>query len=438
MCGLWPFVVGAGAPMVGVPIGRHLGTGATVCCDPVSWFNRARLISNPSIFVMGLPGRGKSSLVKRMVTGLAGYGVNPIVAGDLKPDYVNVVRALGGQVIRLGRGRGHLNVMDPGEAREAAKQLRDAGHTKAAQELEAESHGRRLTMVSALIELVRHAPITDREETILDQALRFIDAHNPDVPVLADVLAVIRSAPESVRAVALDRGDTARYQTITEHLEASLIALTGKGRLGEMFAHPTDEPMHLDRPVAFDISGIDESDRELSAAALMACWSTAFASVAVAGALADAGIGQRRHYFVVMDEMWRALRASSGMVDRVDALTRLNRTIGVGLAMITHTMNDLEALPNSEDRAKARGFVERAGLVACAGLPQSEIPLLRSIMSLSAAEADTLTSWGAPPAWNQAGANTTPPGVGQFLIKVQGRPGIPVHVDLTVDEPRRV
>ena len=56
---------------------------------------------------------------------------------------------------------------------------------------------------------------------------------------------------------------------------------------------------------------------------------------------------------------WRALRAGNGIVDRVDFLTRLNRQVGVGTAMISHTMSDLLSLSSEEDRMKARGFVER-------------------------------------------------------------------------------
>ena len=74
--------------MVGVPLGRHLFTNATVCADPISWFQIAKLISNPSVFVLGLPGLGKSTLVRRMALGLSGFGVQPLVLGDLKPDYV--------------------------------------------------------------------------------------------------------------------------------------------------------------------------------------------------------------------------------------------------------------------------------------------------------------------------------------------------------------
>ena len=45
VCGLHPFSVGTGTPMVGVPLGLQLFTGATVCADPISWFQGAGLLN---------------------------------------------------------------------------------------------------------------------------------------------------------------------------------------------------------------------------------------------------------------------------------------------------------------------------------------------------------------------------------------------------------
>lgn len=436
VCGLWPFSSGTSSPMIGVPIGRHEETQATVCCDPISWFQRARLISNPSAFVLGKPGLGKSTLVRRMMLGLAGQGTNPLVLGDLKGEHVDLVAAAGGQVIPLGRGRGYLNILDPGQAIEVAQLLEDKGQPEAAARVRADAHGRRLNMVVALITISRNQPPTDQEQTILDRALRWLDEHFDGIPVLGDLLKVIQDGPDELQQVALNRGDWKLYQQETKALEATLLGLTGGGKLGEIFSRHTTNPMRRDQAVVFDVSSIDETETDLQAAVLLACWSYGFGTVNVAHALADAGLEPRRHYFVVLDELWRALRAGKGMVDRVDALTRLNRSVGVGQVMISHTMSDLLALPAEEDRMKAQGFVERSGMVICGGLPASEMGLLTKAVPLSRQEQQKLVSWQDPPAWDSRGADVEPPGRGKFLIKVGGRPGIPVHIGLTTVEVR--
>ncbi len=152
----------------------------------------------------------------------------------------------------------------------------------------------------------------------------------------------------------------------------------------------------------------------------------------MAHTLADAGLEPRRNYFVVMDELWRALRSGEGMVDRVDSLTRLNRTEGVGQAMITHTMSDLEALPTESERMKARGFVERSGMVVCGALPglgDAAADLRDSPLPAGAGKSSS--PGRTRPPGTHAALDVEPPGRGKFLIKVGGRPGIPVQIGLT-------
>lgn len=428
VCGLYPFCSGTSAPMIGVPLGLNLRTVSTVCCDPISWFERASLISNPSVFCLANPGTGKSTLIRRMALGLAGQGTVPLVLGDTKPDYVELVKALDGQVISIGAGKDLINPLDTGGAMQAAGRIGG----KAGALLASEARARQVQMVCALIELVRRGGIEARDESILSEALRVFDENNPGkIPVIGDVLEVIRAMPDALDQVALSRGNKHRYEQVTEDLEASLTALT-VGRWGQVFGQATTTAMRLDRPVVFDVSDLDGAAQDIQGAVLLTCWSYGFAQVNVAQALANAGLTPRRHFFIVMDELWRILRAGVGMVNRIDELTRLNRARGVGQAMITHTLNDLEALPNPEDVAKAKGFVARSGIVLCGGLSAEETEKVARVIPLSSQEKAMLISWQSPPSWDvRAGQKPTPPGRGKFLIKVAERPGIPIKVQLT-------
>ena len=85
------------------------------------------------------------------------------------------------------------------------------------------------------------------------------------------------------------------------------------------------------------------------------------------------------------------------------------------------------------------GFIERAGMVICGGLPNSELDILSSRLEFSPAEGATVTSWskGAHPRRARTrGARATPPGRGRFMIKPSkdGSPGIPLHTILTPTE----
>lgn len=434
-CGLYPFIAGTGSPQIGVPLGANLLTGETVCADPISWFSRAHLIANPSVFVLGRPGLGKSTTIRRMLLGLYAYGVMPLVLGDLKPDYVDIIAALGGQVIRLGRGVGALNVLDPGEAGRVADRLTGTLREQVA----TDAHARRVQLLRAFIAIVRKNPVGVEEDNVLSRAVQIVvaaaDPARP--PLLSDLRDLIHAAPPELRHAANDRDSIEKYFDTVRLLEAALAAMCSPdGPIGDMFAKPTAVPMRRDAPVVFDVSTIKDTDADLQGAALLACWSTGFAAAGAHHTLADAGLEPRRHFFVVMDELWRALRSGPAMVDRIDGLTRLNRTDGVGQAMCTHTMSDLTSLASQAERTKAAGFVERSGMVILAGLPAKELALLAQAgIGLTGKEKNMLTGWSAPPTFDvKTGQEGDPPGLGRVLVKVGGRPGVPVRITLVPTE----
>lgn len=435
--GFWPFGTDMALPVEGVPVGRSMMTGAGVCCDPISWF-RAGIIEQPSMFVMGLPAIGKSTFVRRQEWGLAALGVSAVIPGDLKPDFADLTRQLSGQVIRLGSGLGSINPLDPGDVHQVLKRLSGRLHD----DLLADYHERRVALLEVLLTIARSGrtdagrTVSDVESTVLATALKLLYARTrdwPRPPVISDLRDLIRDAPPEVRAAAVfdDPESDDMVAAATRDLLASLHGLSSRmGRFGRLFSEQTTEAIDLTRPVDFDISALAQAGDDVVAAVLAATWSAAFAAKNAQDMLAEAGLAPRRNNVIIMDEMHRALRASPLMVDRLDLLTRLNRQWGVGQIMVTHTFADLLCLGTDSQNAKARGFVERSKIKVLGALSRTEVDrFLRgeSGLPISMREEDLLADWGTPTNF-AAGASFK--GVGKFLIKLGGLPGIPIDMQM--------
>ncbi|MGH8881674.1 MAG: hypothetical protein ACRD0P_30715, partial [Stackebrandtia sp.] len=251
IAGLWPWSVGAGAPLIGTPLGTHLHTGEPVCFDPSNWFTRG-FITAPSLFILALNGYGKSSLVRRLVLGAVAQGVKPLILADVKPDYRETIEEVGGQVVDLGYGFGQLNPLDPGTMGQALAKLEAHGLASEAQSLRTEIRARQTNLVAGLIELVRGQRIADFEDTLISRALQMLfqpveeggggfTTANP--PILDDLAAVIiPGGPE----FQLDAGvrDAEQYETAIIPLRRSLRALT-QGNFGSVFNGPTTTPLDL-------------------------------------------------------------------------------------------------------------------------------------------------------------------------------------------------
>ena len=422
VCGLFPYVAGSGTPAVGTPVGRHQLFGEVVCLDPLAWL-RAGLTTNPGEFILGQPGVGKSTLIKRQITGAVATGTRALILGDTKPDFTMLVEHLGGQVIRVGRGLDRINPLDAGPLGAALRRMSGPD----ADALRWEVRSRRLSLLTALCMLVRGSALTNVEEVVLGRAIDVLDERSPEVqPTIGDVLSVLEKGPDTVRAAA--RADTpAAFHELATGLIFTLDLLC-TGSLAGVFDGETSRPIDLDAPaVSVDISRVGAAGDKLLTAAMLCTWSYGFGVVDAAAALADQGIAPHRSYLAVMDELWRALRGAPGLVEHADALTRLSRQKGMGSIMATHSLADLAALPSPEDRAQARGFVERSAITVMGGLPPRELASLSEVCPMTGPEMELVTSWSSPDSW-QVGARH--PGRGKYLIKAGERLGIPVELSL--------
>lgn len=213
--GLYPWIVGAGSPMIGTPVGTHLITGEPVHLDLTDWMRRGGLITSPIALVLALNGFGKSSLVRRLQTGAVAQGRLSMVLGDCKPDFRTQTEHFAGQVVQVGHGHGQINPLDVGalglavatmqrtadllnecldtsnpsaRARVDAQiggRLADEWRTSTIQQRElfveqlaAEARSTRLEvrmrqsmMIASLVQLVRRGRVSDFEETMISSAV---------------------------------------------------------------------------------------------------------------------------------------------------------------------------------------------------------------------------------------------------------------------------
>lgn len=90
----------------GIYYGVNAISGNLILC------NKSNLL-NQSAFILGVPGSGKSFSAKELIVFIALATDDDIMACDPEGEYGNLIRTLGGEVIKIAAGSPHhINAMD--------------------------------------------------------------------------------------------------------------------------------------------------------------------------------------------------------------------------------------------------------------------------------------------------------------------------------------
>jgi len=427
LAGLYPYVLGSPLPAEGVPIGPDLLTKEMICFDPGGWVGR--LVQNPGVWIMAQPGAGKSALAKRICLAYSCYGHMVLVPGDVKGEYAPLVNGLGGQVVRIGRGLDRINPLDSGPLRRRLHELPPDQR----ESLAAEINGRRSDLLYALLATsygLGRRPNAS-EANVVNHAVGIVSARLTDDPVIPDVVAVLRDGPQELwRTLLVETRDD--YRALVREVTLALENLC-QGPLAGLFDSPTTQPLDLDAPaVSVDLSSLLTAGDHVVAAGLLATWSYAYGAIDSARALG----AMNRSLVLPLDELWRALRAGPGMVDSLDAMTRLNRSKGEVTLFITHSLRDSESLSTEADRAKAMGLMERCDSLILGALGAGELNRIHAQRPLTTEERALVAEWSSPTITGVDGTNQRHPGRGKYLVRIGARTGSPAHLELTPTELR--
>ncbi len=431
LCGIYPFSAGTSRPNLGTPLGRDMNVGTAVAGDMKSWYD-AGLISSATMMLFGLNGNGKSSVAQRFIYSMAARGIVPMVFDPLKDEYGEMIELMGGKRFSFGpRGKDRINLMHLGALGEAAHKI--GGNL--GEELLQEAIGKAVDMVALVVQINRGRPLEDFEDTALDLLVRSVIKRVRNASPHDLKAAFLNPPPEVLSAVACNSPEEFLSEYRTLHL--SVLAMLN-GQMGPLIGGSDAMSVPLGNPggFCFDTSSIPASNTKLLSAAMLATWNIGFSAI-------DAHWEISQHdpsvhwggYLAVQDEFWYPMRACEGIIDRADRIGRTNRGLGVSELKITHSPKDFLSLPNEKDRATAKGFAQRSGILGLMALSLDDLHELSAVQPLNAREIETVNSFNTPPDWkpkfNPDGTPAPPPGAGKILLKVPGRAGIPVKMTLT-------
>jgi type IV secretory pathway VirB4 component len=355
---IYPFVNAGGLGGRGVYVGRDAGGGA-FCYDPWVLYADGAL-DDPNAIVLGKLGQGKSALVKTLLWRMLLFGRRAFVL-DIKREYGPLCDAVGVRPISLVPGSGVR--VNPLASRP-------------------EEHAQ-LELLRAVTVAAMGDTLTQVEAGALREALRVVRARADGEPTLPQIAAVLFSPVDAMA----QRLETTIGALAADARRAAL-ALQDlcEGPLRWMFDGPTTPGLDLDaRLLVLDLHAVRDSP---AVGILMAC-ASAWISALLARTAQRPG---RERLINVADESWKIVQ-HTGLGEWFQANFKLARQFGVMNLVVLHKLADLQAAGDAGSRAAriAEGLVADASTRIVYHQDESQVPLTRALLGLSASEARLLS-----------------------------------------------
>lgn len=313
-CSLYPFGVHSSSGYEGVYLGRDkLAFGEAFFYDPFVAYKTfaGEGATNTNMLVLGVPGVGKSALVKTLLyRSSAVYGTERYLSiVDVKGEYTTLAEELGLSVVKLTPG-GSVRV-NPLERRAATSN---------------ESHSR---LMRALLSAVMHRPLTPVEEVLLWEGV--IDC--AEGRAQATVQDLRRSLSEPSRAaLAAARLEESEASDASNELVYATDKLLDRDLRGMFDGHSTVSVDIAAPGVVLDISDAQHDEEVLPLVMT--------AGVAWLQELVLAISGKKK--ILLNDESWRMV-AYEGTARFMQSSWKLGRSYGAANIAVLHKASDLAA-----------------------------------------------------------------------------------------------
>lgn len=326
--GMFAPLCGEGQLNAGVPLGLGIPNGEIVRFDPFAAY-AAKIVTSPNILVIGSIGRGKSTLVKLLLTR---DGARPSFIVDPKGEYVTLAKALGWEIVDpVANGGMDLYGVLPHESVESLVE-------------------RRFLITEPLIAWIRKRPLDEVEQTILRGALQ-ATATNRNLTI-DDVIGVLKSNTGHMQLPLANQTD------LSLRLGLSLEEVAA--RLGSAIRRPNRvlnwNPLHSPG-VVIDLSSWLQTSIEVLPIVMQVTIS----------ALQPRLMQSDEQVYLVVDEAWLLL-SDEFSTRWLQRMMKLSRQWGVSVILVSHRASELG---NQRDDVAARIAAQIAndvGVIAIAGL----------------------------------------------------------------------
>jgi hypothetical protein len=361
----YPFVAEGGLGGRGAYLGHDV-YGGSFCYDP--WELYGRELTSPNAVVMGIVGRGKSSLVKTYVFRQSVFGRQAWIV-DVKGEYDRLAQALDVLPIALSPGgRVRLNPLTPRGGPE-----------------------RQLNLLYSVAAAALERALAPEEKRAGQEAIAVLARHSDREPTLPDVVDVLVHPPaEMAEALAMDATEIA---TAVRPMAFALDQLC-TGNLRGMFDGPTTPGLDLEaRLVVLNLRAVLNT-HTTALGILMTC-ATAWLQAQIE-AETDERSAKR---IVVVDEGWRIL-SSLGIGEWLQQSFKLSRALGTQNIVVLHRLSDLRAAgaEGSREHRLAEGLLADAETKVVYAQPRDQLPHARELLGLTDTEAELLPhlrrGWG--------------------------------------------
>jgi len=347
----------------GVYIGRDASGGAWVY-DPWVAYEEG-ILSGPNMLVVGQIGRGKSAFVKSYIARQRVFGREAWVL-DPKGEFAPLARLVEGTVIALEPG-GSVR-LNPISSRLGAE-----GQLSLLRSVSAAALGRELT---------------PEEDAGLRVALGAVSERQPREPTLPEIVdTLMYGAPKLGAQLVMEPEE---FADSTRKLAFALQRLCD-GDLRGMFDGPTSAGLDVDAPlVVLDLSAVQDS---AALGILMTCaaaWLQGVVMERKRRAEADGGDSPKIAF--AAEEVWR-ITADLGAAEWLQSSFKLSRAHGVQNIITLHRLSDLGAAgaAGSREARIAEGLIADADTRVILAQPPDQIEALRSLLGLSATEAELIS-----------------------------------------------